>query len=110
MRILLLGGTRFAGPFVVAELAAAGHEVLVFHRGEHEVELPAEHLHGDFAEFDRHVGALRKFEPDVVIDMLAVRTTDAARVAAFEGVARRAVVLSSADVYRAFGRIWRSEP
>jgi nucleoside-diphosphate-sugar epimerase len=110
MRILVLGGTRFMGPFVVRELAANRHEVMLFHRGEHETDLPAEHVHGDFAQFDRHVAALRQFEPEVVIDMLAVRASDAARVGAFAGSARHAIVLSSADVYRAFGRIWRSEP
>ncbi len=98
------------GPFLVRELADAGHEVLLFHRGEHEPDLPAQHVYGDFAEFDRHFGALREFEPEVVIDMLAVRASDAGRVGAFARSARHAVVLSSADVYRAFGRIWRSEP
>ena len=28
----------------------------------------------------------------------------------FRGVARRAVVITSCDVYRAFGRLWRTEP
>jgi len=110
MRVLVLGGTRFTGPCIVRELAAAGHDVMVFHRGEHEVELPAEHVHGDFGEFGRHVDRLKRFGPDTVIDTLAVRAEDAARVAAFAGTIERAVVLSSADVYRAFGRIWRSEP
>ncbi len=35
---------------------------------------------------------------------------DADRVKAFAGVARRVVLISSQDVYRAFGRIWRTEP
>jgi len=106
----VLGGTRFTGPFLVRKLAAAGHDVMVFHRGEHEVDLPAAHVHGDFAQFDRHLAELRAFQPATVIDMLAVRAADTARVGAFAGTAHQAVVLSSADVYRAFGRIWRSEP
>jgi nucleoside-diphosphate-sugar epimerase len=110
MRVLVLGGTRFSGPFLVRELAAAGHELMVFHRGEHNVELSAEQVHGDFADFGHHVDRLRAFEPDIVVDMLALRAQDAARVEAFRRNARRAVVLSSADVYRAFGRISRSEP
>ena len=110
MRILVLGGTRFIGPFVVRGLAAAGHEVLVFHRGEHEPLLPGRHVHGDFADFERHLPELREFEPEVVVDMLAVRGDDAARVGAFSATARWAVVPSSSDVYRAFGRIWRTEP
>ena len=110
MRILVLGGTRFMGPFLVRELAADGHEVIVFHRGEHEAELPADHVHGDFAEFDQHLPRLQEFEPETVVDMLAVLPTDAARVGAFTRSARHAVVLSSADVYRAYGRAWRTEP
>jgi len=32
MRILVIGGTRFMGPYVVQELHDAGHEIAVFHR------------------------------------------------------------------------------
>jgi nucleoside-diphosphate-sugar epimerase len=46
----------------------------------------------------------------VVVDMLAFRREDAQRALLFRGVAARAVVISSGDVYRAFGRIWRTEP
>lgn len=91
------------------ELARAGHEIVVFHRGEHEVELPARHVHGDFERFDEALPELRAFEPEVVVDMLAVRPEQAARVALFPS-ARFAVVLSSQDVYRAFARIWKTEP
>lgn len=105
----MLGGTRFIGPPTVRELAAAGHEVAVFHRGENETELPARHFHGDFARFEESLDELRAFQPDVVVDMLAVRPEHAARVASFPS-ARHAVVPSSQDVYRAFGRIWKTEP
>src|SRR5205807_8415945 len=102
MRVLVLGGTRFMGPPAVRELARAGHEVMVFHRGEHEVELPARHVHGNFERFEESLAELRAFEPELVVDMLAVRPEHAARVAEFPS-ARFAVVLSSQDVYRAFG-------
>jgi nucleoside-diphosphate-sugar epimerase len=109
VRVLVLGGTRFIGPPAVHALADAGHEVTVFHRGDHEVELPATHIHGDFERFDEALPALRAFEPEVVVDMLAVRPEHAERLALFPS-ARFAVVLSSQDVYRAFGRIWKTEP
>lgn len=109
MRVLVLGGTRFIGPPAVNELVRAGHEVVLFHRGEHEVELQARHVHGDFERFDEALPELRAFEPEVVVDMLAVRPEHAERVAEFPS-ARSAVVLSSQDVYRAFGRIWKTEP
>src|SRR5436190_12502743 len=107
MRILFLGGTRFIGPHAVEESRRAGHEVLVFHRGEGCDE--SGHVHGAFERFDESVAELRAFDPDVVVDMLAVRPEHAARVASFPS-ARSAVVLSSQDVYRAFGLIWKTEP
>ena len=112
MRILVLGGTRFVGPYLVRELLEAGHDVTVFHRGETEIELvaAAAHVHGDLADFERHLRSLRALEPDVVVDLRAFRREEGRRVLAFADVAGRAVVASSADVYRAFGRLHRTEP
>ena len=49
MRILILGGTGFTGPFQVAYAVQRGHQVTVFNRGKRQTELPAgvEHLQGD---------------------------------------------------------------
>lgn len=112
MRVLIIGGTRFVGPHVVRQLAARGHKIAIFHRGATETELPARvhHVHGDFASFSEHLDELKRLNPEVVLDMAPLREEDAARVKAFAGVARRVVVVSSQDVYRAFGRLWRTEP
>jgi nucleoside-diphosphate-sugar epimerase len=112
VRLLFLGGTSFTGPHAVRELAERGHEVTVFHRGEHEPELPNDvrHVHGHFARFDEHLEELLALRPEVVVDMLAFVREDARRVLAFKGVARRAVVVSSLDVYLAFGRARKTEP
>ena len=122
MRILILGGTKFVGPHVVRQLAAhgpnlgQGHEITIFHRGATETDLPegVRHIHGDFASFDTHLDELKRPDglnsPEVVLDMVPFREEDADRVKAFAGVARRVVVISSQDVYRAFGRLWRTEP
>lgn len=112
MRVLFLGGTRFIGPHAVRRLADHGHNVMVFHRGESESELIADvgHLHGDLANFDAHLDELRAFGPDVVVEMTALMPEDSRRVRAFKGIAQRGVVISSADVYRAFGRGHRTEP
>ena len=112
MRILVIGGTRFLGPAVVARLAAAGHEITVFHRGQDEVEHHAgvSHLHGDRARLVDFSHLFRLLAPDIVLDMAPYSEDDARQaVAAFRGVARRLVALSSQDVYRAYGRFHRNE-
>ena len=112
MNVLILGGTKFIGPFVVRELSQLGHDVTIFHRGKTERDLPTSvrHIHGEFANFNEHTETLRKLSPEVVLDMAPFRAEDAERLKAFEGVARRVVAISSQDVYRAFGRFWRTEP
>lgn len=112
MQILVLGGTRFVGPHVVRELVNDGHRVAVFHRGETESHLAASahHLHGDLADFERYLPDLRRLEPEVVIDLRAFRREEGRRVLGLRGVARRGVIASSADVYRAFGRVQGTEP
>jgi nucleoside-diphosphate-sugar epimerase len=109
--VLILGGTRFVGPHVVGELLDAGHDVTVFHRGETENALTtgAHHVHGDLVDFERYLSELRSLEPEVVVDLRAFRREEGRRVLGFRGVARRGVVASSADVYRAFGRLHRTE-
>lgn len=112
MRILIIGGTRFMGPFVARRLAALGHSVTVFHRGTTPGDLPPEvqHLHcpdldfGTRRELVNYLPALHKLAPEVVLDMIPV-TEAAVRATqnALRGVAQRLVVVSSMDVYRAYG-------
>jgi nucleoside-diphosphate-sugar epimerase len=49
MDVLVIGGTRFLGPWVVKGLYEKGHTLTLLHRGQTEVALPPEiaHLHGD---------------------------------------------------------------
>jgi nucleoside-diphosphate-sugar epimerase len=56
------------------------------------------------------VEAFRRFAPDVVLHMILFGEQDAHEaVDTFKGMARRLVVISSQDVYRAFGRTNRQE-
>ena len=107
MRVVVLGGTRFIGRAIVEELAGAGHELLLAHRGELEPQgLPAAaHLHCDRSQLIEHREALAAFRPDGAVDCRALTRSDArtALAALPEGV--RWVVISSIDVYRAFGAL-----
>lgn len=108
MRILILGGTRFMGPRVVARLARAGHELCVFHRGRSRTRLPdgCRELFGDRRQLEAHARELRAADPDCVLDMIAATEADAlALVGVFSGHAARLVVVSSMDVYRPYGRM-----
>ncbi|MEX1253853.1 MAG: NAD-dependent epimerase/dehydratase family protein [Dehalococcoidia bacterium] len=113
MRILVIGGTRFIGPPVVRRLVGLGHSIAVFHRGETEAGLPSEveHLHGARARLPDLRDAVRRFGPDVALDMAAY-TEGEARIAldAVRGVPLRIVAVSSMDVYRAYGRFHGTEP
>jgi nucleoside-diphosphate-sugar epimerase len=114
MRVLIVGGTGFIGPRAVRRLAEAGHEVMVFHRGEHEPELPSTVRHVHSASAASPVvdfpGELRDFGPEVVLHMMLLGEQDAQAVmSAFRGIARRVVAISSADVYRAYDILRRKE-
>jgi nucleoside-diphosphate-sugar epimerase len=115
MRVLVIGGTNFIGPHVVAALDRLGAEITVYHRGIHEPALPpaVRHVHSPRASvpFLHFPSELTEPAPDVVLHMFPVGQDDTrAAVARFAGVARRVVAISSGDVYRAYGRLLGSEP
>jgi nucleoside-diphosphate-sugar epimerase len=104
LRILVIGGTGFIGRFVIPLLHQAGHAVAVFHRGTGGASLPADvrQIHGDRHRLGDHATEFRERAPDVVIDMIASSAGHARDlVQTFRDLARRVVVVSSMDVYRA---------
>jgi 2'-hydroxyisoflavone reductase len=100
LRILILGGTGFTGPFQVKYALARGHKVTVFNRGRtHPGELPkeAEQLIGDR---NGKLDALKGRTWDVVIDnpaTLPVWVRDAAQI--LQGNVERYVFISSTAAY-----------
>jgi nucleoside-diphosphate-sugar epimerase len=108
VRILVLGGTGFIGGPVVRRLLEAGHRVAVFHRGE--AASGAETIRGDRHELHASRDAFSRLAPEVVIDTIAYTERDGEDlVGTFRGLAERLVVLSSQDVYAAYGRLLRLE-
>jgi len=113
MRILVIGGTRFIGPEVVRLLREAGDDVSIFHRGQTRAMMPAgtrqilgnRHFLADFTE------NFKQLAPEIVLDMFPMTELDATRVMkTFKGIARRVVMISSADVYRAYDRLSGRDP
>jgi nucleoside-diphosphate-sugar epimerase len=112
MRILVIGGTRFMGPYVIKNLSTAGHEVSVFHRGQTKARLPegVREILGDRDHLQDHASDLQQLSPEVVLDMMVMHERHARDlVETFAGIAGRVVVVSSQDVYQAFGRVNRHE-
>jgi nucleoside-diphosphate-sugar epimerase len=109
MRVLIIGGTRRCGPYLVEELLNKGHSVVCFHRGQNDVAFSdrAEHIHGDRrneAEFQKQMAAVKA---DAVVDMMAGDDRDVRSVAqAFHGRIQRYVCIGSYEVYTAFEAAW----
>src|SRR2546427_12436813 len=100
LRILILGGTGFTGPFQVQYALSRGHKVTVFNRGKtHPGELPkeAEQLLGDR---NGQLDALKGRKWDVVVDIpttLPVWVRDAAQI--LKGNVDRYVFISTISVF-----------
>jgi len=100
LRILILGGTGFTGPYQVRYALSRGHKVTTFNRGKtHPGELPAEveQLVGDR---NGKLDALKNRQWDVVIDnptTLPAWVRDAAQL--LKGNVERYVFISTISVY-----------
>jgi len=113
MKILILGGTGLTGPFTTRYLVEQGHQVTIFHRGKHQLDLPpgVNRILGERRKLDEFTDEFKQMAPDAVLDMLAFTRQDAEMLMrVFKGIAKRVVVPSSSDVYRVFGRLHGTEP
>jgi len=101
LRILILGGSGFTGPFQVQYALSRGHKVTTFNRGKtHPGELPkeVEQLIGDR---NGQLDALKNRQWDVVIDnpsTLPVWVRDAAQI--LKGNVDRYIFTSTISVYQ----------
>ncbi len=100
LRILILGGTGFTGPFQVSYALSRGHKVTTFNRGKTRLgELPdgVEQLTGDR---NGQLNSLQERDWDVVIDnptSVPVWVRDAAKI--LQGHVARYVFISTISVY-----------
>lgn len=99
MKILVLGGTRFIGRHIVERLAAAGHKVVCFHRGQTNAALPAgvEERLGDRNE---SLEAVANDCWDAIVDTSCYRAEQMQR--SLELRTDRYLFISTVSVYRDF--------
>ncbi|MEO0932309.1 MAG: NAD-dependent epimerase/dehydratase family protein [Cyanobacteria bacterium J06641_2] len=112
MKILIIGGTNFIGPWVVRHLVTMGHDVTVFHRGKTKADLPenVHHIFGERSQLHNYKTEFERLSPDVVLDMICYTESEARTLMnVFKGIAQRVVAISSMDVYRAYGIILGKE-
>lgn len=109
MKVLIIGGTRFIGPYVVRRLVDLGHNVMVFSRNPNYQGLPQGiwHIWEKREALRSFKQELIKWAPDAVVDMCAYTEAQAQHaMAALKGVCGRIVLISSMDVYRGFDRFF----
>jgi UDP-glucose 4-epimerase len=106
MRVVVIGGTRFIGRRIVEDLVARGDEVTVVHRGESEPDdwVACDHIHVAREAFASVADRVRSVAPDAVVDTLAMSRADVDAVLPHLPETQL-VLLSSMDVYRAFGHV-----
>jgi nucleoside-diphosphate-sugar epimerase len=113
MRILLIGGNGFIGEPLTRQLAGAGHEVAIFHRGAGS-DLKGKNvvqIQGDRNRLSDYRREIAGFAPEVIVDLILSSGEQARALMNFaRGIARRVVALSSMDVYRAWGVLVGTEP
>jgi nucleoside-diphosphate-sugar epimerase len=105
VKILVMGGTRFVGKPLVAQLLSEGHELTLFTRGKNPVPAGVEHLCGDRSTTDG-LAALQGRNFDVIVDSSGRSLDDSRAVIERTGApSHRFLYVSSAGVY-ADSELW----
>ncbi|UNU25102.1 NAD-dependent epimerase/dehydratase family protein [Microcoleus vaginatus] len=101
MRILMMGGTRFIGVYLTKILAAQGHEVVLFNRGNKPVPVAGvKQIQGDRTNVEQLQEKLSTVEFDAVFDNNGRELSDTQPLAEiFKGRVQHFVYMSSAGVY-----------
>lgn len=112
MRVLIIGGTGFIGSHVVKNLVRDQIETYVLHRGRSDKEFP----HGvksiicDRSKQKEVKRMMVEVDPDIVIDMIPRTAQETWSILkSISPKAKRLVMVSSIDVYRAYNRLRKIE-
>ena len=105
VKILVMGGTRFVGKPLVAQLLSEGHQLTLFTRGKNPVPAGVEHLCGDRSSAEG-LAALQGRSFDVIVDSSGRTLDDSRAVIERTGApSHRFLYVSSAGVY-ADSELW----
>lgn len=100
MRTLIIGGTRFIGVYLTQVLLAAGHEVVLFNRGNHPVPAGVGQITGDRRDPEQLKAKLAGESFDAVFDNNGRELSDTQPLAGiFAGKVQHFIYVSSAGVY-----------
>jgi nucleoside-diphosphate-sugar epimerase len=97
VRVVVVGGTRFIGPAIVAALQARHHEVTIVHRGRSPSPVPVDQWLADRTDVDGLRAAFEALEPDVIVHTCAM-TREHAEAFVQAAPLVPVVLLSSQDV------------
>ncbi|MBO0910481.1 MAG: NAD-dependent epimerase/dehydratase family protein [Acidobacteria bacterium] len=93
---------------MMSELRRLGHKVALFHRSADEAATASEvvRIQGDRNRLQDYLIRLRRFSPDVVVDLILSSQEQARQLMSVANeLSLRLIVISSMDVYRAWG-VW----
>ncbi|MBU1626334.1 NAD-dependent epimerase/dehydratase family protein, partial [bacterium] len=108
MKILVIGGTGFIGPYVVELLKNKDHDITLYNRGlsKSPITWEIKNIFGDRKNLLSFKNEFKKILPDVVLDMIPMCKRDAEDVAnTFSTITGRIVCVSSQDVYSVYGKL-----
>ncbi|MBA3825520.1 MAG: NAD-dependent epimerase/dehydratase family protein [Ktedonobacterales bacterium] len=99
MHILIIGGTVFLGRHIVRAAQARGHDLTIFHRGQHPMDLP-DGVHELLGDRNGDLAALVSGQWDVIIDTSAyVPRQVRAMTEAIAARVKQYVLISTISVY-----------
>ena len=102
MEILIIGGTRNVGHFLILKLIRDGHRVTVYNRGKTPDELPTgiQRIHGDRSDPVRLLEVFSGRSFDVIVDMALYSATDAKVITRLlDGRVGQYLFISTGQVY-----------
>ena len=109
MKVAILGGTRFIGPFIVRRLVQEGHEVQIYHRGKTTSRFTdgLQHIKMDRDIPGQTATVLKENKPEAIIDMIGFRAEQIEEVIDADLNLKHYVFCGSTSVY---GQIGKSTP